>query len=212
VNFLKQCPEVGKLVTTEMRTTLQALNLTHADFQRAATAIFQLNQETQSKLAEFLTSRKFPLQTQFDVGLHIRSGDKITKGEMQEVSVDTYFLALETIAKKLKKQKLNVFVMTDNTTLFQKLSAKCPRGWMLYTLQEEYAYTRLGHNQAAFNLMPARVRNQSYIQFLAELEIMKRMPHLVVTFTSHIGRWLSITNTVAKREDIVSLDEVDWDF
>lgn len=209
ITYLKQCPEVGKLQRSDM---LKDTSFTAEEFQTAAKTIFQLNKDTDMKIAEFFKSRKFPLQTKFDVGLHIRSGDKITKGEMKAIPLETYVQALEQVAKKLKKTTLNVFVMTDNTTVFQKLSAKLPRTWTLYTLQEEYIYTRTGHSQGTFNLLSTRIRNESYIQFLAELEIMKRLPHLVVTFSSNIGRWLYITNQVAAKDDIVSLDEEVWNF
>jgi hypothetical protein len=146
------------------------------------------------------------------VGLHIRSGDKITTEEMNPIRIDQYVDALEKVAAKLNKKDLNVFVMTDNTTLFQKLMMRCPKLWTLYTLQEEYIYTRNGHTQAQFNMLPTRIRNEQFIQFLAELEIMKLLPHLVVTFSSNIGRWLYITNKAAKPEDIMSLDVENWSF
>lgn len=212
VEFLKQEQSSKKITRKDILQLASMLNVSAEDFQKAASDIFQWNPQTQEHFAEFFGHRKCPPVESFDVGLHIRSGDKITTGEMKEISLERYRQELEAIQKKIGKKQLSIFVMTDNISLLHKLKAICSQNWTWFTFQEETPYSQRGHIQQEFNLLPSTVRYQLFFQFLAELEVMKQMRYLIVSFTSNIGRWIYITNTVAKKEDIVSLDATLWSY
>jgi hypothetical protein len=178
--------------------------------KRMARDLFFYNGETQEKIMNRIRGAGLE-RTVFDVGVHIRSGDKITAGEMKAIPVKEYFNALTTFSKRLGKPKLSVFVMTDNMKLFEELKQMSPPTWSFTTFQTTSSYTANGHTQDSFNLLPSSTREELFYLFLTELHVMQNTPNLIVSYSSYVGRFLYLTSRFQHTVDsIISLDVPQW--
>jgi hypothetical protein len=130
---------------------------------------------------------------------------------MKTIQLSEYIRAIRSIQSKLNKKELNIFVMTDNYSLYEELVARGDSSWSITTLQEPSAYTASGHTQLEFNLLPQEKRLILFYQFLTELYIMQRISNLVLTFSSNVGRFLYLTSYAVQDEDnVISLDLPKW--
>ncbi len=178
--------------------------------KRIARDLFFYNNDTQEKIITRIRSAGLE-RTPFDVGVHIRSGDKITTGEMKQLQMSDYLNALQMFSKRLGKSNLSIFVMTDNMKMFQDLKLASPTSWTYITLQELSPYTMNGHNQDYFNTLPPAKRMDMFYQFLTELHIMQNTPNIVVTYSSNIGRFLYLTSRFTHTSDTaISVDVPKW--
>jgi hypothetical protein len=178
--------------------------------KRLARDLFFYNGETQEKIMNRIRGAGLE-RTIFDVGVHIRSGDKITTGEMKAIPITEYLNALNTFSKRLGKPKLSVFVMTDNMKLFEELKKISPPTWSFTTLESTSPYTANGHTQYSFNVLPSSAREDLFYLFLTELHIMQNTPNLIVSYSSNVGRYLYLTSRFQHTADsILSLDVPKW--
>jgi hypothetical protein len=211
IKYLKEIPKNTKRM--DYNTIVNNHSLSAMPFSRmkkTAQNIFSFNSSAQEKITSLIRERGLE-RTRFDVGVHIRSGDKITTGEMKTIGINEYVQALRKVQNNLKKKDLNIFVMTDNISLYEELLARGDPSWSMTTLEETSAYTAKGHNQGVFNLLPQEKRVSLFYQFLTELHIMQRIPNLVLTFSSNVGRFLYLTSyAVQDEENVISLDVPKW--
>jgi hypothetical protein len=169
---------------------------TSEQLKELALQFFRLTPEMAAQVAEFRVQKG--ILGPFDIGVHIRTGDKITTGEMKAIPVSAY---VDQIRRTCKSPSPRIFIMTDNFEMIRQLQALADPSWQLfsYTLDRQK-----GHVQLDFNLSPAAQRKTDYIQFLAELQVMQETPALLVTYSSNIGRYLYLTTP--KSTSITSLD------
>jgi hypothetical protein len=213
VKYLKDVsPNSTSIDWNKMKYDFQTLNgsTNFTTLKRMAKDLFFYNGDAQEKIMSRIRGAGLD-RTLFDVGVHIRSGDKITRGEMKAIPIQDYVSALNSYSKRLGKPKLSVFVMTDNMKVFEELKRLSPATWTFTTLQNISAYTANGHTQSSFNTLPSSTRLELFYQFLTELHIMQNIPNLVVTYSSNIGRFLYLTSRFQHTADsIMSLDVQQW--
>ena len=211
IKYLKDVPDNSKALNlNEIKNNpfLQSINM--ATLKRMARDLLTYNGDTQEKILTRIRSAALE-RTLFDVGVHIRSGDKITTGEMKVIPIQSYVNALQSFSKRLGKPNLSVFVMTDNMKLYSDLVKASPPNWKFVTLQQSSRYTSNGHDQFTFNTLPSNERMEHFYQFLTELHILQNTPNLVVTYSSYIGRFLFLTSRFQHTADsITSLDVPQW--
>ena len=211
IKYLKEIPKNTTRMNYNMianNPSLSAIPFTR--LKKTAQSIFSFNSSAQEKITALIREKGLE-RSRFDVGIHIRSGDKITTGEMQEIELIEYIRAIRTIQTKLNKKELTIFVMTDNYSLYEELVDRGDPSWSITTLEEPSAYTSSGHTQVAFNNLPEEKRVTLFYQFLTELHIMQRIPNLVLTFSSNVGRFLYLTSyAVQDEENVISLDVPKW--
>lgn len=208
IKYLKDIPPNSKQLGSVNSQFLNSTNI--QTLKRMARDLFFYNSDTQEKIMSLIRSAGLE-RTAFDIGVHIRSGDKITTGEMKTLAISDYVQALQTFSGRLGKKTLNVFVMTDNLRLFEELKSKCPSNWLFVTLQEPSPYTLNGHTQYNFNTLPSAKRLELFYQFLTELHILQNTPNLIVTYSSNIGRFLYLSSRFTHTSDsILSLDVPKW--
>ena len=141
-------------------------------------------QEADAYISSF---KNFPKR--FDMGVHIRAGDKITSREMTTIPIDSYLSAIRAYQVANKKETLDIFVMTDTYKLYEELVSKADESWALYTLDDKIAQS--GHNQGKFNDGLTRQQKEfEYKRFITELLVMRNLPYIVCTLSSNVGRWL----------------------
>jgi hypothetical protein len=210
LKYLKEIPPNSKAIDTT-KLSSQATNSANIQtMKRMAKDLFFYNGDAQEKIMTRIRGAGLD-RTVFDVGVHIRSGDKITTGEMKSIPIRDYANALSGFSRRLGKANLSVFVMTDNMKLLEELKRFCPSTWSFTTLQNISAYTATGHTQFVFNTLPSSTREELFYQFLTELHILQNIPNLVVTYSSNVGRFLYLTSRFQHTPDsIVSLDVRQW--
>jgi hypothetical protein len=187
--YIDTYPDQPGAVSLSMIRAL-TLNLSKTVIQEEAKELFRLTPEITSQIRSELSKYTFPL---FDIGVHIRSGDKIKTGEMAAIPIETYSKEINGAANKVGTT--NVFVMTDNLELLEALKQKVNEGIHIYSLnQDKEIPCASGHNQGVFNLLPHTVKLNAYIQFMTELYLMQQIPNIICTFSSNIGRYLYITS------------------
>lgn len=199
LHYISEFPKGTKLLEHKtLHATLSVLS--NDEFKIAANHFFTLQPNAEERIAS-----EIPVEisaSRFDIGLHIRSGDKITQGEMQSISVDVYRDAL------LKSGIANpkIFVMTDNTTFLSRLKEACPSTWSWACMDEDSS----GHVQSQFNEQDQSKKEKEFYRFMAELSILQRIPTVLVTYSSNVGRYLYLLCPSTCR--ITSLDLPRWAF
>jgi len=162
-------------------------SLTHTELREKARKFFGYNDLKLEECDVFL-SNYANIPKKFDMGIHIRSGDKITTREMSAIPIASYVTAIKDMQKKSGLKTLEIFVMTDNFSLFQKLKELADSSWSLFTLDSP---TQIGHVQENFNTYLTRKEKQyEFNKFLTELLIMQNCPKIICTLSSNVGRYL----------------------
>jgi len=166
-----------------------------------AQKIFQWSPQLISIVKEIYDKAKLPAS--FDLGIHIRAGDKITTREMASISIDKYVAATKKYQADAGLDELQIFIMTDTIPLRAAFIKKADPSWSIHYLPTPLPQPE-GHNQAAFNNSPRRVKTTAYNYFMAELIIMQSIPDILCTLSSNVGRFLYYT--VEHQDGIMSLD------
>lgn len=211
VIYLKEKPNIGYNLMDKISQTYGALtNISIRQIRIIAQNVFWYNTETQQRITNNLQKKGIE-RTIFDVGVHIRSGDKITTGEMKEVPIIKYIESLQVIQRRLNKKTMNIFVMTDNYSLYEELKKSGDASWTYTTFATNTPYFTNGHVQLDFNLLPIEQRFELFYQFLTELWVMQNISNLVVSYSSNVGRFLHIMNRqLANGGNILSVDITKW--
>jgi len=199
LQYVSEFPKGIKLLEHKtLHATLSVLS--NDEFKAAAKRFFTLLPAAEERIAS-----EIPVEISnepFDIGLHIRSGDKITQGEMQSISVETYRAALLDCGITNPK----IFVMTDNTKFLSRLKEVCPSTWSWACMDEDSS----GHVQSQFNEQDQAKKEKEFYRFMAELLILQRIPTVLATYSSNVGRYLYLL--CPSTCQIKSLDLPRWIF
>jgi hypothetical protein len=169
------------------------------ELRNAAKGILPWNPSLLQKLGPILDAKYFP--GEFDVGVHIRAGDKITSGEMKNIPIEQYIRAVKAYQTKSGKKKLDIFVMSDSSLKLDEFIKKKDAAWTVHTIAAPSSMQ--GHVQRDFNASSSGTRMNAYLNFVAELFLMQQVPHIVCTFSSQVGRFLYLTS----ENEVVSVDD-----
>lgn len=171
-------------------------SLPHETLASEAKRLFRFSKRTQEAVST-LTS-KLPA---FDLGIHVRTGDKITTGEMKAIPFERYLEAIRQFQDTSQKQSLTLYLMTDSQSVLKLFQEKKDPSWTFVTLPSPVP-SLTGHNQQTYNKLPTDVKMKAFYHFLAEVQILSECPHSIVTFSSNIGRLINLL----KQGTITSLD------
>lgn len=174
-------------------------NMPFATLKGHAKKLFEVKPEILAECNKLLNS--YPLPENYDVGVHIRSGDKVTK---REIPIERYIAALKLFQKTSGLDEMSIFVMTDSYSLFESLRLGADPSWTLYTIDSR---DQTGYNHDEFRQLPLRNRQASYIKFLSELLIMRNINTVICTLSSNVGKWLYVNvkdNATFKSLDITT--------
>jgi len=190
-NIRKQFPKVMATVTA---LPIESLRATAQD-------IFRWSPAVENMAKDILEQAKLPAA--FDLGIHIRAGDKITTREMTMIPIERYVAAAKQYQAESNLDELHIFIMTDTIPMRTQFIKLADPSWKIYYLPTSMPQTT-GHVQAAFNNSPRRTKLAAYNSFLAELIVMQGIPDILCTLSSHVGRFLYYT--VEHADGIMSLD------
>ena len=182
----------------QMKTFFDAYDI---DLLRSeAKKIFKLQPAIQKKISVLLKGLPIPV-SKFDLGIHIRTGDKITSGEMTKIPLEYYLKSIIAFQKVSGKEKLALYLMTDSKTVQAYFKKNADPSWAVVFLPPPIASLD-GHFQNQYNSHSVQLKMDAYIHFLAELQIMQSCPIVFCTFSSNIGRYIYLTGG----DDVRSLD------
>jgi hypothetical protein len=184
---------------TKLDTYISTLGATK--IREGARNIFKLKDTMLQQMQPFLNTVQ---NIRFDLGVQIRTGDKIQTGEMEYISLDAYIDAMKKYCESKTIIEPNIFIMTDNADIFPKIIQIVPSTWHLYRIECEVVPSG-GHDQSTFNAQPIEYKKSAYIHFLSELYILQHVPHIICTYSSNIGRYLFMT-----AEDNTTVESLDW--
>lgn len=189
----RQATKVFDTVTRTAPATLKA----------AARELLAWNLGLETQLRAILATTGLPAA--FDLAVHIRSGDKITRGEMRPISLDRYVRAIEEFQATARLKTVRVFVMADNPAALEQLKRRVKGPFQFYSLASTHPTG--GHRQEEFNARPVEDKFNEMMVFLLELFLAQRCPAIVATLTSNVGRFLWLT---APTRSFRSLDVADF--
>jgi len=197
VSYLDAMSPRASSIQKNMRRVLEYVNrIPAADLRLIAQQVFQWNESLVEKLEPIIKEASLPKS--FDVGVHIRSNDvNVGRDLRSTVTVDQYVQAVRTVQKKAGKEKMSVFVMTDNAQRLGEFIQKADRSWKVYTLSNPTLSGITGRN-------PASTRLTAYTYFMAELLVMQSIDDIVCRLSNNVGKFLYLT--VEHPERIFSLD------
>lgn len=155
--------------------------------KQEARYIFRVQSSVQEKIAKLRKS----LPEKIDYGIHIRTGDKITTGEMKAISLDSYVQATKEYQVTSRKSSLTLYLMTDSQKVLADFKTKADPSWIIYTLPSPILNPN-GHVQSNYNSLPTSVKMEGFLHFLAEIHILKDCSSILCTFSSNIGRFVRL--------------------
>jgi len=191
---LKNGMTVQQLYGNELKKFCVALD--EEVLKAEAKRIFKLQPAIQTKiniLKKGLSS--------FDLGVHVRTGDKITTKEMTKIPIEYYFKQITDFQVASGKKKLSIYLMTDSATVIAQFKKKADPTWSIVSIPSPIT-NQDGHFQTQFNSYPIAMKMDAYIHFLAEIQILQSCPTVLCTFSSNIGRFIYLTGGT----DVRSLD------
>ena len=164
------------------------INALQPDALRAfASDLFEWDNSHIEKIQPILSGAPFP--SEFDVGVHIHTT------RLRPIPMEQYIQAIKKHQQASKKNGLDVFVMTDSQQRLDELQKKCDPTWKIYSL----------NSPQDFNATSARSRMNAYLHFMAELFLMRNMPHIVCALSSNEGRYIYLT--MKNGSTIASVDQ-----
>ena len=185
---------ISRVVDTVKGLPLETLRAT-------AQRIFKWNSKLTPIVKEIFEKANLPAS--FDLGIHIRAGDKITTREMASISVEKYIAATKKYQTDAGLDELHIFIMTDTIPLRAAFIKKADPSWSIHYLPTPLPQPE-GHVQLVFNNSPRRLKVPAYNYFMAELVIIQSIPDILCTLSSNVGRFLYYT--VEHEDGIMSLD------
>jgi hypothetical protein len=164
------------------------INALQPDALRAfASDLFEWDNSHLDKIQPILSAAPFP--SEFDVGVHIHTT------RAKPVPIDQYIQAIKKHQQASKRNGLDVFVMSDSQQRLDELQKKCDPTWKIYSL----------NSPQDFNATSARSRMNAYLHFMAELFLMRNIPHIVCALSSNEGRYIYLT--MKNGSTIASVDQ-----
>lgn len=135
------------------------------------------------------------------IGVHVRRGDKITAGEMEQIKIDTYISEI----KKRKDKSYNVYVATDDISIIPYLEKSLKHeGFHLYY---NHMSTLEGFNEYFFNRKTKDKRYIDTLNMLLDMDILIHADFFIGTYSSNVSRVVPLYLGLDK---CVSLDN-QWD-
>jgi hypothetical protein len=178
-------PEKGLIKITRNDIVPFLTKVSNDFLRKEAIQFFKWSEEFQQKIQ---IKKQIFQNINFDIGIHIRAGDKITSGEMNKITIETYIQKVSSITKTSTP---TIFLMSDTLSLVEEFKQKAPSPWNLYYFSSTILEN---HIQEKFNRKSTDDKLNALLQFMTELEIMKECPQIVCTFSSNVSRFLYLVH------------------
>ena len=115
------------------------------------------------------------------ISVHIRRGDKIVTGEMEDISLNIYVDAI----RKYSYISNNIYIATDDVTVISYISKK------LSDIDIKIYYNKenklKGFDEKTYNLKSDSVRRDEVLNMLFDMDMMINSSLFIGTFSSNVG-------------------------
>lgn len=149
----------------------------------------QLNALIKTRINEIILPAKY-------IGVHIRKGDKISSGEMNDIDLKKYI-------EKIKEHDIqNIYIATDDISIIPQIKKLLPT----YNIFYNHSVSQTGFFEKEFNKKTKNEKVNDVINVLIDVEILKSANYFIGTFSSNLSR---IIPCFIKLDKCTSID-IDW--
>lgn len=129
------------------------------------------------------------------LGVHIRRGDKITTGEMDDISIEEYVKAIINTGFK------DVYIATDDVSIVKIINNKCADKdiRVLYN-----STNKIGFDEGQFNHSTRKSRYQDTLNLLFDIAVLSKAEKFIGTYSSNLSRVIPCLIGI---ENCISLDD-----
>ena len=115
------------------------------------------------------------------ISIHIRRGDKIVTGEMEDISLNIYADAI----RKYSYISNNIYIATDDVTVISYISKKLSDSDINIYYNKENELK--GFDEKTYNLKSDSVRREEVLNMLFDMDMMINSSFFIGTFSSNVG-------------------------
>ena len=115
------------------------------------------------------------------ISIHIRRGDKIVTGEMEDINLNNYVDAI----RKYSYISNNIYIATDDVTVISYISKKLSDIDIKIYYNEENKLK--GFDEKTYNLKSDSVRRDEVLNMLFDMDMMINSSFFIGTFSSNVG-------------------------
>ena len=139
---------------------------------------YNYNALTQNSISE---KKQYINITDNYISVHIRRGDKIVTGEMEDINLNIYVDAI----RKYSYISNNIYIATDDVTVISYISKK------LSDIDIKIYYNKenklKGFDEKTYNLKSDSVRRDEVLNMLFDMDMMINSSFFIGTFSSNVG-------------------------
>lgn len=187
VKVLKEKPDEVQPLTLQTYKEIVS-KMDFKDIQKMASGLIIYEPALNNTVAKFL--EKAGIKTSFDIGFQLNkdpAGPNL--GLMKK-----YAALIKAYQTKSKKEKLNVYIMSNDYMSVTQFQTYCDPSWKITSLSK----TQSKDPQDAF------------VQSLAEVFIMSSLQSLVLDFNNTGDRFIFLMNKTARMEYFVEVNSAKW--
>lgn len=184
VSFVRSrfnCPELG----------IENMDLRHI-CREIIDMIYLFNAPTRKEVD--LLTEKVGLPDSY-IGIHVRGGDKSTETDIVDCS--EYMNLVKEKGKGIK----NIFVSTDDYTVFEYLTANY-KDYKFYTLTSE---SERGYYYDSFVKRTSEDKKSDMIKLFASIELLRKSDVFIGTFSSNMGMFIGMC-----KDEAYGVDYGEW--
>ena len=115
------------------------------------------------------------------ISIHIRRGDKIVTGEMEDINLNIYVDAI----RKYSYISNNIYIATDDVTVISYISKKLSDTDIKIYYNKENKLK--GFDEKTYNLKSDSVRRDEVLNMLFDMDMMINSSFFIGTFSSNVG-------------------------
>lgn len=115
------------------------------------------------------------------ISVHIRRGDKIVTGEMEDINLNIYVDAI----RKYSYISNNIYIATDDVTVVSYISKKLSNSGINIYYNKENELK--GFDEKTYNLKSDSVRREEVLNMLFDMDMMINSSFFIGTFSSNVG-------------------------
>ncbi len=152
----------------------ELLNAVSSSFKK----FYNFNALTQNNISEKKQSINIPDNY---ISVHIRRGDKIVTGEMEDINLNIYANAI----RKYSYISNNIYIATDDVTVISYISKKLNDTDIKIYYNKENKLK--GFDEKTYNLKSDSVRRDEVLNMLFDMDMMINSSFFIGTFSSNVG-------------------------
>lgn len=157
-----------------------------------AAPVLRWNATMLGSITEIVKAQSLP--STFDVGLHIRSRNRIDV--VRPPAITSYVTAVEDVVRAQKLKEPTVFVLASEPADFFEFQKAAPKTWKLFQVAPA-SNTIRGSNVGSFNRQSMATRLNAYREHLTELYCMQQSTTIIGSLSNEVGKFLYLTAKTA---------------